>query len=121
MFHGSGYDLIAHFPEDGRTLLVRVKTSTCWSNGRYEVALATRGGNQSWNGVVKLLDATCCDALFVHCGDGRRWFIPSEHLSGGSKLLLGGPKYAGYEVSSGEPLQARTDGSEQAGGVHGER
>jgi hypothetical protein len=84
-----------------------VKTSTCWCRDRYVVALCARGGNQSWNGIIKKLDATRCDYLFVHVGDGRRWFIPASELGGGSALALGGPKYAEFEVAPGEPLQSR--------------
>jgi hypothetical protein len=84
-----------------------VKTSTCWVKNRFVVALCTRGGNQSWNGIVKRLDASRCDRVFVHVGDGRRWYIPAIALGGGSGIVLGGPKYEEYEVESGEPLQAR--------------
>jgi hypothetical protein len=105
LFEASDYDLLADFGD--HIARVQVKTSTCWRNGRWEVTLATRGGNQSWSGLVKRLDATRCDALFVHVGDGRRWYIPASALGGGSGILLGGPKYAEYEVQRGEPLQAR--------------
>jgi hypothetical protein len=40
------------------------------------VAICTRGGNQSWNGITKRLDPTRIDCLFVIVGDGRRWSIP---------------------------------------------
>ena len=90
------YDLIADF--DGRLVRVQVNTSTCWRNGRYEVTLATRGGNRSWSGVAKLLDVTRCDSVFVHVGDGRRWYIPSRAVGGASGILLGGPKYTQFEV-----------------------
>ena len=56
---------------------------------------------------MKRLDATRCDHVFVHVGDGRRWFIPAFALGGGSGIALGGPKYAEYEVDAGEPLPAR--------------
>ena len=85
---------------------VQVKTSTVFRNGRYEVTLATRGGNQSWNGLVKNFCCTRCDYLFVHAGDGRRWFIPSASVDGATGILLGGPKYAEFEVEPGETLQA---------------
>jgi hypothetical protein len=98
-------DLIAEFGE--RLVRVQVKTSTCWRNNRWHVTLATRGGNQSWNGLVKRLDTNRCDALFVHVGNGRRWYIPASALGGGSGIALGGPKYSEYEVERGEPLQAR--------------
>jgi hypothetical protein len=105
MFHSPDYDLIADFGE--RPLRVQVKTSTSWHKKRFIVALCTRGGNQSWNGVVKRLDSTRCDQLFVHVGDGRRWFIPASVLGGGSSIVLGGPKYAEYEVEPAEPLPQR--------------
>lgn len=47
-----------------------------------------------------------CDYLFVHVGDGRRWFIPAHAVEGGTGLLLGGPKYEAYEVEPGRPLNA---------------
>jgi hypothetical protein len=106
LFDHPDYDLIADF--DGRLERVQVKTSICWRLGRYEVSLATRGGNQSWSGLVKRLDASRCDSLFVHVGDGRRWYIPVPALGGTSGILLGGPKYAEYEVQNGQPLPART-------------
>jgi len=101
-----GYDLIADFGD--RLVRVQVKTSTCWQNNRFIVALCTRGGNQSWNGIVKRLDATRCDAVFVHVGDGRRWYIPVDALGGSSGIVLGGPKYSEYEVDPSPPLQARS-------------
>jgi hypothetical protein len=105
LFESPDYDLLADFGE--RVDRVQVKTSTCWRNNRWEVTLATRGGNQSWSGLVKRLDATRCDALFVQVGDGRRWYIPAVALGGGSGIILGGPKYSEYEVEPGRPLQAR--------------
>jgi hypothetical protein len=99
------YDFLADFG-DG-PLRVQVKTSTCWQNGRWDVTLATRGGNQSWNGLVKLLDPTRCDVVFVHAGDGRRWYIPVSALGGRSGIRLGGPKYSAYEVDPGPPLLGR--------------
>ena len=71
------------------------------------MTLRTRGGNQSWNGLVKRLDPARCDAVFVHVGDGRRWYIPARALGGGSGIVLGGPRYAESEVEPGQPLQAR--------------
>ena len=105
LFENSDYDLIADFGD--RIDRVQVKTSTCWANNRFVVALCTRGGNQSWNRIVKRLTATRCDRVFVHVGDGRRWYIPATALAGGTGIVLGGPKYAEYEVEPGAPLQAR--------------
>jgi hypothetical protein len=103
--HSPDVDLVADL--DGRFVRVQVKTSTCWRADRFEVTLCTRGGNQSWNGLVKRLDPSRCDYLFAHVGDGRRWFIPTSSLGGGSKVMLGGPRYAGFEVEPGYPLPAR--------------
>ncbi|MBV9809921.1 MAG: hypothetical protein JO286_22255 [Solirubrobacterales bacterium] len=105
LFTDPDCDLVAAFAD--RIDRVQVKTCTCWRTKRWEVTLATRGGNQSWSGIVKRLDPTRCDALFVHVGDGRRWYIPALALGGGSGILLGGPKYAEYEVDRGRPLPAR--------------
>jgi hypothetical protein len=101
--HSPDIDLIAVI--SGRPLRVEVKTSTCKTKGgRWEVMIATRGGNRSWTGLVKHFDQDRCDYLFVHVGDGRRWFIPASELSCRSSLLLGGPKYADFEVEPGQPL-----------------
>jgi PD-(D/E)XK endonuclease len=105
LFEHTDYDLIADFGD--RVDRVQVKTSTCWRNNRWDVTLATRGGNQSWSGLVKVLDPSRCDSLFAHVGDGRRWYIPATALGGGSGIVLGGPKYAEYEVEPGQPLQPR--------------
>ena len=68
--HSPDWDLIAEM--GGRLLRVQVKTSACFRLGRWSVTLATRGGKQSWNGMVKRLDPTRCDYLFVLVGDGRQ-------------------------------------------------
>ncbi len=105
LFESSDYDLVADFGD--RVDRVQVKTSTCWRDSRWNVTLATRGGNQSWNGLVKRLDPSRCDSVFIHTGDGRRWYIPATALGGGSGIVLGGPKYAEYEVEPGQQLVAR--------------
>jgi PD-(D/E)XK endonuclease len=102
VFNNAHWDLMAEL--DGRVLRVQVKTSRFFRLGRWEVRVSTSGGNQSWNGVVKRLDPTRFDCLFVLVGDGRRWFIPAAHVEGGTYLRLGGPKYAGFEVDRGEPI-----------------
>jgi hypothetical protein len=95
---------------DGRPVRVQVKTSRCFVRKRWDVTLCTRGGNQSWNGIVKRLDPSRYDFLFVLVADGRRWFIPSERVEGGSGLRLGGPKYAEFEVERGDPIPQAADG-----------
>jgi len=96
------WDLMAELGD--RVLRVQVKTSRSFRLGRWEVRVSTSGGNQSWNRVVKLLDPSRFDYLFVLVGDGRRWFIPAERVEGGTALRLGGPKYAEFEVDRGDPI-----------------
>jgi hypothetical protein len=100
--HSPDIDLVTRI--DGELVGVQVKTSTVVRRGRFEVAVCTRGGNQSWSGLVKRFSAERCDWLFVLVADGRRWFIPAHAVEGGTGLRLGGPKYAAYEVEPGRPL-----------------
>ena len=111
--HSPDVDLVADI--DGRLVRVQVKTCGLLWKGRWQVAVATRGGNRSWSGIVKHFDARRADYLFVHVGDGRRWFIPADQVGGGTAILLGGPKYAAYEIESGRPFQ--TLSSDAPGGV----
>ena len=107
LFHSPDYDLIAEMA--GRLVRIEVKTSArCTTLGRWEVGICTAGGNQSWSGATKLFDPKRCDYLFVHVGDGRRWFIPAVRVEGTRSLKLGGSKYAEFEIEAGPPLPART-------------
>jgi hypothetical protein len=81
-----------------------VKSSSLFVGRRWRVQLCTRGGNRSWTGTVKRFNASRCDWLFVLVGDGRRWFIPSQRVVGGTRVSLGGPKYAEFEIEPGRPL-----------------
>jgi hypothetical protein len=102
IFHSPDVDLIAELAD--ALLRIQVKTSTVRNKrGRWEITISTRGGNQSWNGLVKYLDPSRCDYLFVLVGDGRRWFIPTAALECRSGLTLGGPKYAEFEIAEGQP------------------
>jgi hypothetical protein len=99
--HSPDFDLIADF---GQGLLrVQVKTSGFVRHGRWELAVCTRGGNQSWNGLVKRLDPSRYDYLFALVGDGRRWYIPAPEVGGGTGIRLGGPRYAAFEIEP-DPL-----------------
>jgi hypothetical protein len=103
--HSPDTDLVAIM--SGRLLRVQVKTSTVRiNNGRYAVQLATRGGNQSWSGLVKRFSSSRCDFLFVLVGDGRQWFIPAASVEGGTSIIVGGPKYAPFEVDRGRSFEA---------------
>jgi hypothetical protein len=57
------------------------------------------------SGLVKRFDADRCDWLFVLVADGRRWYVPAQQVSGGSRIALGGPKYAEFEIEPGRPLR----------------
>jgi PD-(D/E)XK endonuclease len=102
--HSPDIDLVAEI--DGAVIRVEVKTTTHRRGERWGVLISTRGGNQSWTGVVKYFDKGRCDYLFVHVGDGRRWFIPTGAIDGRSGLMLGGPKYGEFEIERGRALQA---------------
>ena len=99
--HSLDCDLTAEW--DAERFAVQVKTSSCFRKGRFDVTLATRGGNQSWSGHVKKLDPSRCDYLFVLVADGRKWFIPMTALDCRSHMALGGPKYAAFEVDRDGP------------------
>lgn len=103
--HSPDVDLIADFGDE--LVRVQVKTASHFRNRRWEARLCTMGGNQSWNGLVKRFHPSQCDRLFVHVGDGRRWYIPAAAIEAGRALLLGGPKYAEFEVERGDPLPVR--------------
>jgi hypothetical protein len=102
--HSPDADLIAE--RDGRMLRVQVKTSTCRTQAldgtdRWNVALATNGGNQSWNRVAKTFDPSRFELLFVLVGDGRRWLIPADAIEATRGLNLGGTKYSEFEIERG--------------------
>jgi hypothetical protein len=100
--HSPDVDVVARI--DGRLVGVQVKTSTVRRRGRFEVTICTRGGNQSWSGLVKRFSPERCDWLFVLVADGRRWFIPAQAVEGTTVIVLGRSKYAEYEVEGGRPL-----------------
>jgi hypothetical protein len=104
--HRADWDLLTEI--DHKIHKVQVKTTTVFRRGRWELTICTRGGNQSWNGLAKLLDPSRCDYLFALVGDGRQWFIPTNELGGGTRISLGGPKYADFEVDRGPPIRADT-------------
>jgi hypothetical protein len=83
---------------------VQVKTSICRVRGRFIVQLSTRGGNQSWSGTIKYQGPARCDRVFVHVGDGRRWYIPAGALGGRSTISVAASKYGEYEIEPGRPL-----------------
>jgi hypothetical protein len=102
--HSPHWDLVVEWND--RLHRVQVKTCSYMRKNRWPLMICTRGGNQSWSGMTKQFDRARCDTLFAHVGDGRRWVIPADAVEGGTGLLLGGPKYAEWEVERGDPLPA---------------
>ena len=107
--HSPDCDLLAQ--RDDKLLRIQVKTSTHFRNGRWLVATCTRGGNQSWNGIVKRLEESRFDYLFVVVGDWRCWFIPAGEVHSRTGISLGGPKYSEFAITPPEPF-AVTERSE---------
>ena len=107
--HSPDADLIVETA--GQLLRVQVKTSTLRShtpNGdeRWEVSLATNGGNQSWSGIAKTFDPSRFDVLFVLTGGGRRWLIPADAIESTHGVHLGGRKHSEFEIESAKPIDA---------------
>ena len=105
--HSPDFDLVAQM--DSRLLRIQVKTSTYrevkGERSRWVVQLATNGGNQSWTGQSKHLDANRIDLLFALVGDGRRWLIPSQLLESQRTITLGGTKYSEFEIESTQAIE----------------
>ncbi len=107
--HSPDADLIAEL--EAHLLRIQVKTSTCHleasdGNRRWDVHLATNGGNQSWNGIAKVFDPSRFDFLFALVADGRRWVIPADVIEGTRGITLGGEKYSDFEVDPDTPIEA---------------
>ena len=100
--HSPDCDLLAQ--QENRLFRIQVKTSTLFRKGRWSVALCTRGGNQSWNVIVKRLEPARYDYLFVVVADWSCWFIPSREVEARSGINLGGPKYSKFQVNPPKPL-----------------
>jgi hypothetical protein len=107
--HSPHVDLMAEW--DDKLIRVQVKTSTFRltiksGQERWQIAIATSGGNRSWTGLTKKFDPAKVDYLFVLVGDGRRWFIPAHLVEAARALALGGTKYSEFEVERGTPFEA---------------
>lgn len=90
------YDLIF---DDGFNLSrVECKTTSYIRNGKFEVNLATAGGNQSWNGVIKNISSKDSDFVFVYTTAGDCYVIPTDMLDGMGSATLG-PKYDRCKVA----------------------
>lgn len=107
--HSPDVDLMAEL--DDRLIRIQVKTSTLCrptpeGDDRWDVAIATSGGNRSWDGITKTFDRAKVDYLYALVGDGRRWFIPTKALEAAHAVKLGGTKYSEFEVEPGTPFEA---------------
>lgn len=89
------YDLVV---DDGERLhRVQVKTTTYRRRtGRFVVALATSGGNQSFH-TKKRFESSSCDLLYVLTDERSRYVIPTHAITAASELTLGA-KVARYRV-----------------------
>ena len=111
------YDLLAEVR--GIVLRVQVKTATSRfatlaGEERWDVHIATNGGNQSWTGLAKRFDPRAVDLLFVFVGDGRRWVIPAREVESETSVKLGGPKYSEFEIEASSPIDALVYGDQAA-------
>jgi hypothetical protein len=109
---------------DDRLIKVQVKTSTFRGTiksgeERWQIAIATSGGNRSWTGLTKRFDPAKVDHLFVLVGDGRRWFIPAPFVEAARALALGGAKYSEFEVEQGTPFEGLIYGNSAANTIAG--
>jgi hypothetical protein len=91
------YDLVVDI--GGVLKKVQVRTSLQLQNGKYKVDLRTKGGNQSWNRVVRYFQDSHVDLLFALTGDGKAYCIPAGEIDSRSCLNPGSDKYAQYEVA----------------------
>lgn len=95
LFENTPYDLIV---DDGcRVFKVQVKTTRYRKPTNFCVELRTKGGNTSWNGVVKVVTKEACDLLFIYCEDGSQYLIPVEVIDGQVTLTLG-KQYLQYKI-----------------------
>ena len=120
--HSPHVDLMAEW--DDALIRVQVKTSTFRAltksnEDRWQIAIATSGGNRSWTGLTKRFDPAKVDYLFVLVGDGRRWFIPAAFVEAARALALGGTKYSEFEVEQGTPFEDLIYGSAAANTIAG--
>ena len=86
LFENSHYDLIV---DDGSLKRVQVKSSTSVNkSGSYAVELRTKGGNKSWNGVVKLISSDMVDIVFIVDGDDNFYIFDAKQLHGKGRVTV---------------------------------
>jgi hypothetical protein len=83
-----GYDLVI---DDGKLRKIQVKTTNYKLEDKYwNFNLSVKGGNQSGN-TIKKFDNSSVDFVFVLCGDGTRYLIPSVAINAQGNLTLYSP------------------------------
>lgn len=94
------YDLLA--VKDGAVFKIQVKTTNRIVGGtenrpRYEVYIATSGGNTRSN-TVRGFDPSLSDFLFVMVGSGDCWLIPTSKIQSKTQLYVGSEMYQEFQV-----------------------
>lgn len=95
----SHYDLIVDSGGDVQTVEVK-STDYSRRQGRYTVALRTKGGNQSWSGEVKRINSFYTDLVFVVTPIGY-YLLPAKEIDGQGSMTVGGGKYEHFKVTEG--------------------
>lgn len=95
LFENTPYDLIVDL--EGVLQRVQIKSTSYQRDSTFQVELRTKGGNKSWNGIVKFADSSGCDTLFVYCTSGDSYLIPVEVFDGQGQISLG-EKYRVYRL-----------------------
>lgn len=93
------YDLVVE--RNGDLLRVQVKTTKFKDGKYYQVALQTRGGNQSWSGTIKTFIDTEVELLYIVCDNGTEYMIPAREITSRNSLNLG-EKYADWKTLKGD-------------------
>jgi hypothetical protein len=110
--HGAAvFAPIGHSPDFDLIAVLTARPSA--SRSRAPVAAQTGGGSSPYVRGAGTRAGTASssvstrpryDYLFVAVADGRRWWVPSNLVGGGNAIMLGGPKYAAFEVDPGPPM-----------------
>lgn len=89
------YDLVVD--NGGGLQRVAVRTTTQDnSRGGFDVGLRTQGGNKS-QFTIHHFDPTVVELLFVACGDGSQYLIPSSQIASKSYISVG-HKYQNFRL-----------------------
>lgn len=89
------YDLVVEMNSSLKKVFVRTTTQTS-PYGIYECDLRSTGHNNKKLTTLPF-DKSSCDFLFIVCGDGSQFLIPSEIVACKSTISFG-KKYAQYLV-----------------------